>query len=131
MPIYTYYNTATEEFRDIFQNMKDKHEYFGESGEEDTWVRVFYAPNASIDSKIDPFNPNDFVAKTASKKGSIGDLLDASKELSEKRASSSGGRDPIKEKYFKEYSEKRKGAKHPEQMKTFENNKVKVDYTAK
>ena len=53
---------------------------------------------------------------------------DKSRELSDKRAQERGGTDPLKEKVFKDYSAKRKGAKHPEQMKKFENSKVTVDY---
>ena len=131
MPLYTYHNLDTDEYRDVFQGMNDKHEYFGDSGEEKNWVRVFHVPNASVDSEVDPFKANDFVKKTASKKGTVGDLLDASRELSEKRASAAGGVDPVKEKYFKEYSALRKGAKHPEQMKTYEDSRIKVDYSAK
>lgn len=128
MPIYIYFNTATEEYREVFQKMSDVHEYFGESGDEDSWKRVFTIPQASFDSKIDPFSTKQFVDKTGAKKGTYGDLLDKSAELSQKRADLAGGSDPIKEKYFKEYSEKRRGAKHPDQMKSFENNVIKVDY---
>jgi hypothetical protein len=42
-----------------------------------------------------------------------------------------GGKDPVKEKYFTDYSAKRRGAKHPDQMKTFENSKIKVDFGKK
>jgi predicted nucleic acid-binding Zn ribbon protein len=128
MPIYTYFNTETEEYRDIIQSMNDVHEYFGENGDETTWKRIFFAPNASIDSKIDPFSSSDFMRKTGAKKGTYGDLLDKSSELSHKRAEIAGGSDPVKEKYFKEYSEKRRGAKHPEQMKSFESKNIKIDF---
>jgi predicted nucleic acid-binding Zn ribbon protein len=131
MPVYIFVNTETNEYREIFQNMKDKHEYFGEDGQEHTWKRVFTVPQASIDSKIDPFNTRDFVNKTGSKKGTYGDLLDKSAELSRKRADIAGGKDPVKEKYFEDYSKNRRGAKHPDQLKSFESKNIKVDFGSK
>ena len=128
MAIYVYFNTETEEYREIVQKMSDVHEYFGESGDEKNWKRVFTCPNASIDSQIDPFSSRDFMRKTGGKKGTYGDLLDKSSELSNQRAEKAGGVDPIKEKYFKDYSAKRRGAKHPDQMKSFENKNVKIDF---
>jgi predicted nucleic acid-binding Zn ribbon protein len=128
MPSYTYFNSETEEYRDIVQKMSDVHEYFGEGGDEATWKRVFTVPHASIDSKIDPFKSEDFTRKTGGKKGTYGDLLDKSAELSHQRAEMAGGVDPVKEKYFKDYSEKRRGAKHPDQMKSFESKNIQVDF---
>lgn len=128
MPLYTYFNSETEEYRDIVQKMSDVHTYSGENGDETTWKRVFTVPNASFDSKIDPFKTSDFVRKTGGKKGIYGDLLDKSSELSHQRAEMAGGVDPVKEKYYKDYSEKRRGAKHPSQMKSFESKNVKIDF---
>lgn len=128
MPIYTYFNSETEEYRDIVQKMSDVHQYFGEDGSETTWKRVFTVPHASIDSKMDPFKAEDFARKTGSKKGTYGDLLDKSAELSHQRAELAGGIDPVKEKYYKDYSEKRRGAKHPSQMKSFESKNISVDF---
>jgi hypothetical protein len=131
MPIYIYFNTETEEYREVVQRMNEAHEYFGENGEEKCWKRVFTLPNASIDSKIDPFSTREFVDKTGSKKGTYGDLLDRSAEMSMKRAEIAGGSDPIKEKYFENYSKARRGAKHPDQMKSFESKNVKIDFNSK
>ena len=129
MPLYIYLNESTNEYREILQGMNDPHEYFGETDEvNEPWQRVFTIPNASIDTQIDPFNSNQFVDRTGSKKGSYGDMLDYSSEMSQRRADQAGGVDPVKEKYFKEYSKKRKGAKHFEQMKTFENKGIEVKY---
>lgn len=128
MPIYIFQRESTKEVKEVFQNMNDKHEYFGEDGSENDWKRVFTVPNASIDTNVDPFDSKQFVERTGSKKGTVGSLLDQSKELSEKRAEKNGGVDPVKEQYFKNYSAQRKGAKHPEQMKKFENSKIKVEY---
>jgi predicted nucleic acid-binding Zn ribbon protein len=128
MPIYIFFNTETEEYKEVFQKMNDVHEYFGESGQEKNWKRVFTIPQASFDSKIDPFNTKDFVTKTGAKKGTYGDLLDKSAELSRKRAEMAGGQDPVKQKYFENYSKARRGAKHPDQMKSFESKNVKIDF---
>lgn len=131
MPLYTYKRESTGETIEIIQGMNDVHEYYGQSGDENDWKRVFHAPQASIDTKIDANSSKAFLDRTRSKKGTLGDMLDYSKELSNKRADQNGGVDPIKQKYFEKYSKERRGAKHPEQMKTYESDKVKVDYTAK
>ena len=129
MPIYLYQNQKTKEVREVLQSMNEKHVYFGESGKEKNWDRIFTIPTASIDTKQDPFNQNQFLDRTKNKKGTYGNMLDYSKELSEKRASITGGKDPIKEQYYKQYSKDRRGAKHPDQIaKTFENKNVKVDF---
>ena len=59
-------------------------------------------------------------------------MMDYSKELSHVRAEKNGGIDPVKEKYYKEYSSKRKGAKHVDQMKSeAKNNKqVSIDFSS-
>ena len=126
MPIYTYEHPETGETVDIVQTMSEEHSYTDENGLK--WKRVFQVPMASSDSQIDANDPKAFVEATRNKKGTVGDMMDMSRELSEKRASKHGGTDPVKDKFFKEYSEKRKGAKHPDQNKTFESSKVKVEY---
>lgn len=110
--------------------MNDVHEYFGDGeSPENGWERVYTVPTASIDTNQDPFSVNQFLDVTKNKKGTYGNMLDYSKELSEKRASIIGGQDPVKEKYYEQYSKDRRGAKHPDKMnKTFENKHVKVDY---
>lgn len=132
MPVYIYHNTDTDEYREIYQSMNDVHEYFGESGDELSWKRVFTVPQASIDASVDPFSSKQFVDKTQNKKGTYGDLLDRSAELSAQRASLAGGVDPVKQKYYEEYSKQRKGAKHPDMYKkNYESDKVKIDFDAK
>jgi hypothetical protein len=75
------------------------------------WERVFYSPQTSVDTKIDPNDSNKFVEKTKGK-GTMGDLWDRSSELSEKREKIYG-KDPVQEKYLRDYSKKRKGKSHP------------------
>ena len=127
MPIYIYKHPDHEEYEEVFQGMNDAHVY-----EEDgvKWERVFLAPNASVDSEIDPFNSRHFIDATANKRGSMGDMMDMSKELSEKRAAQRDGVDPVKQKYFDDYSKERRGAKHPKEIreKGYESKNVKIDY---
>jgi hypothetical protein len=130
MPLYTYRNPETEEQVDIFQGMNDVHEFIDPNGLK--WDRVFYSPNASIDTRTDEFSSQKFVERTASKKGSVGDMLDYSAEMSSRRAAQAGGVDPVKKNYLDDYSKKRQGAKHFDEMgKGFENKAVKVDYNSK
>jgi hypothetical protein len=128
VPIYIYKHPQQEEYREEVQGMNDKHVYFDSDGLE--WKRVFTIPNASIDSQIDPHSSKEFINKTANKKGSMGDIMDYSKDLSLQRAEANGGIDPIKEKYYKDYASKRKGAKHVDQIKSeIKSNKhINVDF---
>jgi hypothetical protein len=127
MPIYIYKHPDHEEYEEVFQGMNDEHVYEKEGVK---WDRVFLAPNASVDSEIDPFNKRHFIDATANKKGSMGDMMDMSKELSEKRAAQRDGVDPVKQKYYDNYSKERRGAKHPKEIreKGYESKNVKIDY---
>ena len=127
MPIYVYKHPYREEYREVFQGMNDEHVYEEEDVE---WKRVFLSPNASIDNSIDPFNKQQFMDATYNKKGTVGDMMDLSKEMSEKRAEKSGGKDPVKEKFYNKYAKERKGSQHPERIKErgYESKNIKIDY---
>jgi hypothetical protein len=109
MPLYTYEHPETGETIDVIQTMNEDHVYIDKSNVK--WKRVFHIPQASIDSITDPFDNKSFIEKTRTQKGSYGDLIDKSKEMSESRKDKLGY-DPIQQKYFKEYSDKRNGVKH-------------------
>ncbi len=127
MPIYIYENPKTKEVIEVFQSMDEKHTYVDKNGVK--WDRVFLPSQLKTEASIDPWNANDFVEKTKNVKGSYGDMLDRSSELSEKRAEKNGGVDPIKKKYFEDYSKKRGGAKHSaDRPKTIETKNVKIDF---
>lgn len=119
MPIYIYRNPDTEEHIEIIQTMSEEHIYVDEFGLE--WKRVFTVPNAMIDTKTDPWNHNDFVEKTGKMKGTVGDVLDYSAELSQQRAQSHGKEDPVKKKVFDDYK-KRTGKQHLSDTKKVINN---------
>jgi len=125
MPIYLYKNPETGISKEIIQKMNAEHVY-----EEDgvKWERVFLSPNASIDTKLNASDKVGFIEKTGKMKGTVGDMLDYSAELSEERASKSGnGEDPVKKKLFGDYK-KKTGKKHMSDKKTsFENSSVKID----
>lgn len=127
MPIYIFKHPEKEEYIEILQSMNEEHSYIDEKGIE--WKRVFTNPQLSCSSNIDPFCNKSFVEKTGSMKGTYGDMMDLSKEMSEKRKESNGGIDPVKESYYKKYSKERNGAKHPDQLKQgFENKNVKITF---
>jgi hypothetical protein len=112
MPEYTYISPSGET-KNVIQRMTEPHIFF-ENGVE--WKRVFVNPTASVDTKIDPFSSRDFAEKTGKKKGTMGNLFDASREASEKREKVMG-KDPVKEKFLKDYSDKRGGKAHPSTWK--------------
>tara|TARA_R110000744_G_scaffold122405_1_gene227407 strand:- start:245 stop:631 length:387 start_codon:yes stop_codon:yes gene_type:complete len=127
MPIYVYKHPDTEEYKEVFQGMNDEHVY-EEGGAE--WKRVFLSPNASIDNSIDPFNNQQFIDATYKKKGTVGDMMDLSADLSAQRAEKAGGADPVKEKFYNTYAKERGGAEHPNRLKEkgYESKNVKIDY---
>lgn len=127
-PIYIYKHPENEKHIEVFQTMMEDHVYVDSDGLE--WKRVFTIPNASIDSQIDPYSSKEFVQKTENKKGTIGDMMDYSKEMSEVRSEKNGGIDPVKEKYFKDYSAKRNGEKHFDEIKSkgHKSDNVQVDF---
>ena len=122
MPRYNYQHPKTQEVIEIIQSMNEDHVYIDKDGLK--WNRLFTPPQMSFDVKCDPNSVQDFV-KVTNKPGTYGDLWDRSAELSAKRADKNGGIDPVKEQHFKEYSEKRNGQKHQEQIKQEVNQKLK------
>ena len=115
MPEYIYQHPDTEEIKSIIQSIHDKHEYIDSDGIK--WNRVYTVPQMGIDTKMDAnTSSREFSDKTKNKRGSLGDLFDQSKELSEARKKMYG-KDPVKKKYWDDWSKKRKGKKHPEMFK--------------
>ena len=108
MPVYIFQNPKTKEYKEVFLAL-DAEKVYHESGVK--WQRIFLAPNVSVDTQIDANSEQDFVEKTKRKNYNLGEMWDASKDLSEKREKERGV-DPVKEKSLKEYSKKRSGAKH-------------------
>jgi len=128
MPIYIYKHPTEEEYEEVIQSMNDTHTYSKDGVE---WERVFFAPNMAISASDDPFSSNNYVEKTANMKGTVGDLLDYSAELSERRAEANGGVDPVKQKALKNYAKKTGGKKHTSELgqkNTFETKDVKIDF---
>lgn len=113
MPIYLYEDGETGEVKEVFQGVHDAHEY-SEGGKQ--WKRIFTVPNASVSSRV-PRTKNEFMSVTSEKKGTLGNVMDLSKEMSERRAKEHGGEDPVKRKYYKDY-EKQFRMKHPHDRQT-------------
>lgn len=110
MPLYSFSNPQNpNETIDIFMSMNDKHEYIKDGIK---WNRIFYKPQAAIDTKINPLDCKDFMNKTREKHGTLGNIQDLSAELSQKREKIIG-KDPIKEKYYENWQKKRKRV-HPD-----------------
>lgn len=123
MPVYLYSNPKNpKEVIEIVQSVHDKHEYIKDGI---SWNREFTIPTASIDTKINPFDKNDVLSKTANKKGSLDNIIKFNQELSEKRAKRDG-KDPIKEKYYENFKKKRGGKhEHPDVIKRNTREKLK------
>ena len=113
MPYYIFSNpNKPSEVIEVFFSMKDKKEYIKNGIK---WNREYIIPQASFNTKIDPLSSKDFVNKTRDKTGSIGNILDESKELSLKRTEIIGN-DPIKNKWYSNWQKRRKKI-HPDVQK--------------
>jgi hypothetical protein len=124
MPTYIYKHPNDEIYKEIVQTMNEAHVYFEDDVE---WKRVFTIPQASIDSHVDPFSSKEFVEKTGKMKGTYGDLIDYSSEMSNKREEKCGTEDPIKRKFFNEYKKKNKVKHVQDKPKIIENNNFRID----
>jgi hypothetical protein len=111
MPLYLYQSPKTGKIKEIIQSVHDTHEYF-EDGVK--WNRIFTAPEVNTFDKLGAESTSkQFAELTGKQKGTMGDLWDRSQELSDKRKKLYGGEDPVKKKYYKDWSKKRKGKVHP------------------
>lgn len=109
MGIYLYENPKTGRVVEVVQGMNDVHEFTDEQGIK--YARVFLSPLTSVDTKVDPWSKKDWMKRT-NKHMSVGDMMDESAQLSEKRAAKAG-LDPVKQKVFDAYK-KKTGKNHPE-----------------
>ena len=112
MPIYLFQHPDTEEVIEVVQGMNEKHAFTDNKGV--VWERVWLAPQAVVDGKINCWSSQKFSEKIGETKGSMGDVYSRSAELSAQRASEAGGIDPVKTKFFDDYSNTRKGKRHPQ-----------------
>jgi hypothetical protein len=111
MPEYLYQHPSNSKVISLVQSVNDKHEYIDSKGKK--WNRIFTSPQINTQEKLSANSSDkDFARVTSSQRSNVGDLFDRSEELSDKRKQIYG-KDPIKDKYFKDWSKKRKGKKHP------------------
>ena len=135
MATYTFQHPKTGKTIEIVQPMNEKHIYVDQDGLE--WARVWHPVSFAFDTKVDPHDPKAFVKKTE-KGGTIGDIMDLSKEMSERRGGDKN--DEVKVKNTKEkekkLNEKRLSNLREERKKQFEEfkkldkSKVKVNKKA-
>lgn len=113
MPFYLFQHPSTQEVIEVKQKISDAHEYTDNEGVQ--WNRVFTIPYASVPNmtRVEAGSEQDFMKRTEGFDGTIGDLMDLSKDLSNKRIEERGdGTDNVKQKFFKDYSKDRNGLKH-------------------
>lgn len=99
--------------------MNDAKDYRGPDGKAKpgAWRRVWTNPQAAFDSvALDPYSASDFARVTNKRGGTVGDLWDRSKELSQQREAKDG-KDAVKEKTYRQFAAKHHGAKHPQETR--------------
>ena len=114
MPTYCFESTESEGiYTDIFYPFKDAPRIGTVVDHEGgKWRRIPTLPYAAQDTKIDPNSASDFVRKTGQMKGTYGQMIDYSAELSEKRAEKNNGIDPVKNAYHEDYKRRTKLEHH-------------------
>lgn len=111
MPTYIFQHPNSKEIVELVQSIHENHVYIDEFGV--SWNRIFTAPQLNTQEKLnETSSAKDFSRITASQKGTYGDLMDRSKELSDKRKKIYG-EDYVKKEYYKNWSKKRRGRIHP------------------
>jgi len=118
MPEYSFQSTDGQ-IKDIFYFMKDVPSVGAEITDDQgvKWKRIFTSPRAAIDTQSDPYSAVDFKKQFSdNKKFTMGNMFDASREASEKRANKDGV-DQTRVKYFDKYKKEHRGQEHPHQKK--------------
>ena len=111
MPTYIFQHPTTRQYKEIIQSINEQHIYIDEHGVK--WERVFTVPQLNTGGTLDAnCTEKQFSEFTKNKRGTIGDLMDRSSELSEKRKKIYG-EDPLKKKYLENWKKKRKNKRHP------------------
>lgn len=115
MPYLPFRHPKNGKRRNIYVGAKEPAENFQRQIDEKgtVWKRVFEAPQLAMAGlkPVDPYSEKAFVNKTGQMKGTLGDLWDASRELSERRAEKDGV-DGVKQKFFDQYAKQHKGRRH-------------------
>lgn len=114
MPYYCFQHPETQEVKDLFFHMNDNKIHIDENGTE--WKRLFLPTLGAVDTVWDANSSQDFANKTRNKKGTLGEIMDKSKELSQQRESKEGF-DKVKNKFYENYSKVRNGKQHSQQRK--------------
>ena len=115
MPIFIYSHPETGEIREIVQSVHEEHSFTDESGIK--WQREFTVPMAAMDTQNDAFDDKKNLEKIKNTKGSLGDILDYSKEQSSRREEKLGTTDPKKQNYYDNYAKDRNGKRHLNEKK--------------
>ena len=115
MPLYSFIDLSTGATEDLFFTMKDAPKTGSVIQHEGRKLRRELTTSQLATAGIKPIDPHSqkaFRDKTGSMKGgTLGQLWDLSRELSEKRAAKEGV-DSVKEAYYTEYSKQKKGRTH-------------------
>jgi hypothetical protein len=130
MPTYIYKHPELEEYVEVVQRMNDEHIHFDEEGLQ--WKRVLTTPqvNAERIGTINPFDTQKAAEITGRRKGTIGDLWDTSKELSQRREEKIGSEDPVKKTYFEKYQQKNKVKHFYDKPTKIEKNGFSIDFSS-
>lgn len=100
-----YFFTDGSKIVSVIQKMRDPHIY---KENEKEFERIWQIPRAAKDTRWNSLDSKDFINKTREKKGSLGDLWNKSKELSEIREKECG-KDFVKEKTREQIRKQRGG----------------------
>ncbi len=118
MPVYDFHNEESGKTISVLVPLhaSDKERAQQRGGDGKIYRRVFAAPLAAKDTRMNDGTLADFRRTTSDKNLKVGEMWQISKEASEKRKQMSGGEDPVQEKFYQDY-EKTTHGKHADVKK--------------
>ena len=115
MPIHSFIYEETGETIDVYvpiNSAPSEHQFQITDGK--TYKRIYSAPLAATNTRINEASKEDFARLTTDKKGlKVGQMWEMAAEMSQHRSDKNGGVDEVKESFYNNYK-KEMGKPHPD-----------------
>lgn len=125
MPVHDFINETTGEITTVYVPIGEppsSHQAQVVDGR--TLKRLYEAPRMAISTAAGDMTAEDFRRVTEGKKMTVGEMYDASKEMSEARAARNGGVDPVKQAAYDKF-QRDNGYDHPDVGKVKQRQKLR------
>lgn len=117
MPVYDFHHAETNHTISVLVPLTATDKERAQQVQDGkVYKRVYAAPLAAKDLNPKDGTLSDYRRTTGEKNLTVGEAWEASREMSERRAAQHGGKDPVKEQFYRDY-EKTNHGKHPDVKK--------------